>query len=38
MPVTLRFSTTEIVEDGMRSDLLRNFIVVQPARFGAIIR
>ena len=30
-PVTLRFSTTEIVEDGMRIDLLRNFIVVQPA-------
>ena len=30
-PVTLRFSTTEIIEDGMRIDLLRNFIVVQPA-------
>jgi len=30
-PVTLRFSTTEVVEDGMRIDLLRNFIVVQPA-------
>ena len=30
-PVTLRFSTTEIVEDGTRIDLLRNFIVVQPA-------
>ena len=30
-PVTLRFSTTELVEDGMRIDLLRNFIVVQPA-------
>ena len=30
-PVTLRFSTTELVEDGSRIDLLRNFIVVQPA-------
>jgi hypothetical protein len=30
-PVTLRFSTTEVVEDGKRIDLLRNFIVVQPA-------
>ena len=30
-PVTLRFSTTELVEDGKRIDLLRNFIVVQPA-------
>ncbi len=30
-PVTLRFSTTELVTDGKRIDLLRNFIVVQPA-------
>ena len=30
-PVTLRFSTTELVGDGDRIDLLRNFIVVQPA-------
>ena len=30
-PVTLRFSTTELVEDGSRLDLLRNFIVVQPS-------
>ncbi len=30
-PVTLRFSTTELVEDGKRIDLLRSFIVVQPA-------
>ncbi len=30
-PVTLRFSTTELVEDGSRIDLLRNFIIVQPA-------
>lgn len=30
-PVTLRFSTTELVQDGKRIDLLRNFIVVQPA-------
>ena len=30
-PVTLRFSTTELLVDGDRIDLLRNFIVVQPA-------
>lgn len=30
-PVTLRFSTTQIIADGERFDLLRNFIVVQPA-------
>ena len=30
-PRTLRFSTTELVGDGDRIDLLRNFIVVQPA-------
>ena len=30
-PVTLRFSTTELLVDGDRLDLLRNFVVVQPA-------
>lgn len=30
-PVTLRFSTTQLIPDGERFDLLRNFIVVQPA-------
>jgi hypothetical protein len=30
-PVTLRFSTTQLISDGERFDLLRNFIVVQPA-------
>jgi hypothetical protein len=30
-PVTLRFSTTQLIADGERFDLLRNFIVVQPA-------
>jgi len=30
-PVTLRFSTTELITDSVRFDLLRNFVVVQPA-------
>ena len=30
-PVTLRFSTTQLIDDGDRYDLLRNFVVVQPA-------
>ena len=30
-PVTLRFSTTQLIADGERFDLLRNFVVVQPA-------
>ena len=30
-PVTLRFSTTQLITDGDRLDLLRNFVVVQPA-------
>jgi hypothetical protein len=30
-PVTLRFSTTQLIPDGERFDLLRNFVVVQPA-------
>ena len=30
-PVTLRFSTTEVVVDSVRFDLLREFVVVQPA-------
>lgn len=30
-PVTLRFSTTQLITDGVRFDLLRNFVVVQPA-------
>ncbi len=30
-PVTLRFSTTQLISDGERFDLLRNFVVVQPA-------
>ncbi len=30
-PVTLRFSTTQLIDDGDRYYLLRNFVVVQPA-------
>jgi len=30
-PLTLTFSTTEYVDDGVRIDLIRSFIVVQPA-------
>jgi len=34
-PLTLKFSTTEYVEDGAGIDLIRSFIVVQPAPIWA---
>jgi hypothetical protein len=34
-PLTLKFSTTEFVEDGKGIDLIRSFIVVQPAPIWA---
>ena len=34
-PLTLKFSTTEYVEDGAGLDLIRSFIVVQPAPIWA---
>jgi hypothetical protein len=34
-PLTLKFSTTEYVEDGKGIDLIRSFIVVQPAPIWA---
>ena len=37
-PVTLRFSTTQLITDGDRLDLLRNFVVVQPAPLWSDIR
>jgi hypothetical protein len=36
-PVTLRFSTTQLITDGERFDLLRNFVVVQPAPLWSAI-